>query len=84
MSYSKIIAACTTLNQQTVCDQFNRLINTLKKEEEETWNTNKYPWLDDSDERKHMTDRGNTTQIHRSRRLMPNQMGKTKIEKSHL
>ena len=40
-----------------VCDQFNRLINTLKKEEEETCNTDKYPWLDDSDERKHMTDR---------------------------
>ena len=40
-----------------VCDQFNRLINTLEKEEEETCNTDKYPWLDDSDERKHMTDR---------------------------
>ena len=26
-----------------VCDQFNRLINTLKKEEEEACNTNKYP-----------------------------------------
>ena len=41
----------------TVCNQFNRLINTLRKEEEETCNTDKYPWLDDSDERKHMTDR---------------------------
>ena len=40
-----------------VCDQFNRLINTLKEEEEETCNADKYPWLDDSDERKHMTDR---------------------------
>ena len=40
-----------------VCDQFNRLINTLKKEEEETCNTDKYPWLDDSDKRKHMPDR---------------------------
>ena len=40
-----------------VCDQVNRLINTLKKEEEETCNTDKYPWLHDSDERKHMTDR---------------------------
>ena len=40
-----------------VCDQFNRLINTLKKEEEETCNTDKYPWLDDSDERKYMTDK---------------------------
>ena len=41
----------------TVCDQFNRLINTLRKEEEETSGTDKYPLLDNSDERKHMTDR---------------------------
>ena len=40
----------------TVCDQFNRLINTSRKEEE-TNGTDKYPWLDDSDERKYMTDR---------------------------
>ena len=40
-----------------VCDQFNRLINTLKKEEEETCNADKYPWLDDSNERRHMTDK---------------------------
>ena len=40
-----------------VCAQFNRLINTLRKEEEETCNSDKYPWLDDSDKRKHMTDR---------------------------
>ena len=39
----------------TVCDQFNRLINTLRKEEEETSDADKYPWLDNSDERKHMT-----------------------------
>ena len=40
----------------TVHDQFKRLINTLRREEEETCSTDKYPWLDDSDERKHMTD----------------------------
>ena len=40
----------------TVCDQFNRLITTLRKEEE-TNDTDKYPWLDDSDERKYMMDR---------------------------
>ena len=40
-----------------VCDQFNRLINTLKKEEEGTCNTDRYPWLEDSDERKHMTNK---------------------------
>ena len=41
----------------TVCDQFNRLINTSRKEEEETNDTDKYLWLDDSNERKYMTDR---------------------------
>ena len=41
-----------------VCDQCNRLINTLKREEKEgTCNTGKYPWLDNSNERKHMTDK---------------------------
>ena len=42
----------------TVCDQFNRFINMLKKEEEEKGKCDdKYPWLDDSNERKYMTDR---------------------------
>ena len=39
-----------------VCDQFNRLIDTLRKEES-LEGTEKYPWLDDSDERKYMTDK---------------------------
>ena len=33
-----------------VCDQFNKLINTLRKEER-MQSTEKYPWLDDSNER---------------------------------
>ena len=41
---------------EKVCGQFNNLINTLKKEQHlETGE--KYPWLDDMDERKYMTDR---------------------------
>ena len=40
-----------------VCNQLNKLINNLKREEKETCDTDTYPWLDDSDERKHMTDR---------------------------
>ena len=39
-----------------VCDQFNYLINTLKKEENLEMGE-KYPWLDKMDERKYMTDR---------------------------
>ena len=38
-----------------VCDQYNRLVNLMRKEEENS--EGKFPWLDDTDERKHMTDR---------------------------
>ena len=41
---------------EKICNQFNNLINTLKKEQSlETGG--KYPWLDETDERKHVTDR---------------------------
>ena len=41
---------------EKVCNQFNNLINTLKKEQ--SWETGeKYPLLDDTDERRYMTDR---------------------------
>ena len=38
-----------------VCDQYNRLINLMSKEEEKS--EGKFLWLDDTDERKYMTDR---------------------------
>ena len=41
---------------EKLCDQYNNLINTLKKEQSIDTGE-KYPWLDDSDEKKHMTDR---------------------------
>ena len=40
----------------SVCDQFNRLINTLRQEET-VESEEKYPWLDDSGERKYMLDK---------------------------
>ena len=41
---------------EKVCDQFNNLINTLKREEKlETGE--RYPWLDRIDERKYISDR---------------------------
>ena len=45
-----------------VCDQFNRLINTLRQGEK-VEGKDKYPWLDDSDERKFMTDKEILTSI---------------------
>ena len=38
-----------------VCDQYNRLVNLMRKEEEKS--EGKFPWLDNTDERKYMTDR---------------------------
>ena len=38
-----------------VCDQYNRFVNLMRKEEESS--EEKCPWLDDMDERKYMTDR---------------------------
>ena len=40
---------------EDICDQFNRFINLLKKVEENS--KEKYPWFDDKDKRKYMTDR---------------------------
>ena len=39
-----------------VCTQFNNLINTLRKEQK-LGTGEKFPWLDNSDERKYMSDR---------------------------
>ena len=39
----------------TVCGHFNKFVNMLKKEETES--TEEYPWLDNSDERKYMSNR---------------------------
>ena len=39
------------------CEYFNKFVDTLKKEREQTTLTGKYPWLDPQDERRNMTDR---------------------------
>ena len=41
---------------EKVCNQFNTLINTQKKEQSQEMGEN-YPWLYNTDERKYMTDR---------------------------
>ena len=41
----------------TLCEHFNKFINTLKKEREQKEPKESYPWLDPSDERKYMTDK---------------------------
>ena len=40
----------------TLCEHFNKFMNTLKKEREQKELEESYPWLDSSDERKYRTD----------------------------
>ena len=42
---------------ETLCEHFNKFVNTLKKERERTELKESYPWLDSSDERKYMVHR---------------------------
>ena len=41
---------------EKLCEYFNKFVDTLKKEREQTL-TDKYPWLDPEDDRRNMTDR---------------------------
>ena len=41
--------------EDDVCDQYNRLVNLMRKEEEKS--EGKFSWLDDKDKRKYMTDK---------------------------
>ena len=41
----------------TLSEQFNKLINMLKKERQQEESKEKYPWLDPGDERKYMTEK---------------------------
>ena len=38
-----------------VCEEFNKMVDEIKREERKS--KEKYPWLEDTDERKYMTDR---------------------------
>ena len=49
-----------------VCDQFNRLIDMLRKEET-LEGTDKYQWLDDSYQRKYMTDKESLGKVYKYR-----------------
>ena len=40
-----------------VCEEFNKMVELIKEEEEQGKSKEKYPWLDDMDERKYMMDR---------------------------
>ena len=39
-----------------MCEEFHAIVNVRREEEEKETEKDKYPWLDDSDETKYMTD----------------------------
>ena len=51
-----------------VCNQYNRFVNLIKREEENS--EGKCPWLEDTDERKYMTDREILDKYIKFRQLM--------------
>ena len=40
-----------------VCEEFNKMVEMVRQEEEKDSKRERYPWLDDTDERKYITDR---------------------------
>ena len=42
-----------------VCEEFNRMVEMVRQEREKNSKKERYPWLDDTDERKYMMDKGN-------------------------
>ena len=42
---------------EKLCEYFNKFVNTLKGGREQATPTDKYPWLDPEDDRRHITDR---------------------------
>ena len=40
-----------------LCEYFNKFVDTLKKDREQTTSVDKYPWLDPEDKRRNMADR---------------------------
>ena len=42
---------------EKLCEYFNKFVNTLKKEKEQKSPRDNYPWLDQDNNRRHITDR---------------------------
>ena len=54
---------------ERLCEEFNTIVNERKEEEKEL-EKDKYPWLDENGERKHMTDREILETAYKSRWFM--------------
>ena len=60
---------------EKVCAQFNSLINTIKKKQSSETGE-KYPWLDNTDKRKYITDREIIEKVYKFRKYMFDRKGK--------
>ena len=65
-----------------LCEEFNTLVNELKKDKK-ILDKEKYPWLEDSDERNNDRQR-NIRQIHRPRKVMFVRIRKERSERYDL
>ena len=48
---------CRFEEASKLCEYFNKFVDTLKRDREQTTSVDKYPWLDPEDERRNMMDR---------------------------
>ena len=55
LEISRILQNKASTFTDTLCEQFNKFVNTLKKEKVET--KEKYPWVEPDNERRNMTDK---------------------------
>ena len=61
-----------------LCEYFNKFVDALKKDREQTTPIDKYPWLDPEDERRNMTDREILEKYVDLKKLMFEQRGESK------
>ena len=52
-----------------ICTDFNRIIEKQRQEEKND-SKERYPWLEEDDERKYMTDKGNIRQVYKPKGLL--------------
>ena len=67
---------------KNICTQFSRFVNLLKKEEDNP--KEKYPWLDDKDKRKYMTDKEILDKYINLDNSCPTKAGKKEVRVANL
>ena len=63
---------------EKLCEYFNKFVDTLKRDREQTTPIDKYPWLDLEDKRRNMKDREILEKYIDLKKLMFKQRGESK------